>query len=507
LRELYLPPFEAAVKAAHVGTVMCAYNEVNGSFSCANRYLLTDVLGGWGFRGFTLSDYGAAHSTIDSLRNGLDFEPWPPGAAYSPANVETALASGQVTIAEINAHVERYLRTLFAFGLFDRPPYNNTPRAINASKDGGTAERIEESAITLLVNRGGVLPLKSGRLRSLAIIGAAANQFITGGGSSNVTPLSYTTAQAAIVKRAGRRLRVRIYDGSDPALAAKVARASDAAVVIAPNYQTEGVDRRCLTLECPPAFGDQDALIGRVAQANHRTIVVLETGGPVLTPWRHRIAGLLEAWYPGEEGGTAIAHVLFGDVDPGGRLPVTFPASETKTPTAGDPWSYPGVGNRTLYKERVLVGYRWYDAHRIQPAFPFGFGLSYTSFAYGALSVRAMSDRRRPVQVTLTVANDGDRAGIEVPQLYVAIPRPGQQIIQPPRQLRGFERVSLRAGARAEVTFTLTARDLAWWIRASNTGGSPAAATGCWSGAPRRTYNGPPRSPSGTPAVKVPSRA
>jgi beta-glucosidase len=312
---------------------------VNSAYSCENHHLLDDVLRGWGFGGFTLSDYGAAHSTISSLGNGLDFEPWPPGGPYSPAKVGPALASGQVAPRVIDAHVQNYLRTLFAFGVFDRPPYGNDPAAIHVGADGRIAERIAESAVTLLLNRRGALPLNPRRLRSLAILGAGADSFITGGGSSNVTPLSVTTPAQAISRRLGPHVRVRTYGGSDPARAAAIARASGVAIVIAPNHQTEGVDRRCLTLECPPAFGNEDALIRSVSRANRRTIVVLETGGPVLTPWRSRVAGLLEAWYPGEQGGSAIARVLFGDTDPSGRLPVSFPATESGTPTAGDPLS------------------------------------------------------------------------------------------------------------------------------------------------------------------------
>jgi beta-glucosidase len=244
-------------------------------------------------------------------------------------------------------------------------------------------------------------------------------------------------------------------DGSDPARAAAVAKSADVAVVFTPDYQTEGVDRRCLTLECPPAFGDQDTLIERVAAANKRTIVVLETGGPVLTPWRGKVAGLLEAWYPGQEGGTAIARVLFGDVDPGGRLPATFPRRARDLPTAGSKRRYPGVNGVVHYSEGVFVGYRWYDRRRIAPAFPFGFGLSYTRFAL-------KRPHAKPRQVSVEVRNVGHRAGVAVPQLYVGLPaargRP-----QPPRALKGFESVTLRPGQRKRVVFKLDERSLSYW--------------------------------------------
>jgi beta-glucosidase len=254
-------------------------------------------------------------------------------------------------------------------------------------------------------------------------------------------------------------VRVAYDDGSNPASAAALAKQSDVAIVVAANYEIEGVDLQCLSLECPNAYGDQDSLIRQVAAANPKTIVVLETGGPVLTPWSAQIQGLLEAWYPGEQGGTSIARVLFGDVNPSGHLPVTFPRSEADTPTAGDPTAYPGVANSETYKEGVFVGYRWYDAHRLAPAFPFGFGLSYTRFAYRRLTV---SRTATGALVRVTVANVGRRAGAAVPQLYLGLPsRPG--VAQPPAQLKGVDRVTLAPGRSVRLGFPLDARALSYW--------------------------------------------
>ena len=229
------------------------------------------------------------------------------------------------------------------------------------------------------------------------MIGKPATTFVTGGGSGNVTPFSFATPLDAIRARAGRGVQVSYSDGSDPAAAAAAARNAGVAIVFANDYETEGSDRQCLTLECPKVNGDQDGLIAQVAAANRHTVVVLETGGPVLTPWRGQVAGLLEAWYPGERGGPAIARVLFGDIDPSGRLPATFPNAEADTPTSGDPEKYPGVNDNVYYKEGLLVGYRWYDAHRLAPAFPFGFGLSYTRFRYSGLRLlRPKRGQRAP---------------------------------------------------------------------------------------------------------------
>jgi beta-glucosidase len=382
------------------------------------------------------------------------------------------MLTGAATRATVDEHVRRILRTVFAYGFFDRAAFADDDAQIDKVAHARVAERIEESAVTLLENDDAALPLDAARLRSLAIVGADADTFKTGGGSGAVTPFAVSTPRAAITQRAGPGVRVTYDDGSDPDAAAAAAKAADVAIVFAGDYQTEGTDKRCLTLECPPYRGDQDALIERVAAANPNTIVVLETGGPVLTPWRDRVRGLLEAWYPGQEGGTAIARVLFGDADPGGRLPATFPASEADEPTAGDPEKYPGVAETVTYKEGVLVGYRWFDAHGLRPAYPFGFGRSYTTFAYDALRIATAGG----VTVTADVTNTGTRSGVAVPQLYVGLPSPGRGIVQPPRQLRGYTKLDLQPGERRTVRFTLDARALSYWDTAA---GAWRVAPGC----------------------------
>jgi beta-glucosidase len=263
------------------------------------------------------------------------------------------------------------------------------------------------------------------------VIGADANKFKTGGGSGNVTPFAFAAPLDAITKRAGPGVNVTYDDGSDAQRAADLARSSDVAIVFAGDYQSEGADKACLSLECPPYNGDQDSLIDAVASAHANTVLVLESGGPVLTPWRDRVKALVEAWYPGQEGGPAIARVLFGDTDPGGRLPATFPQSEDQLPTAGDPEKYPGTNQTVVYKEGVLVGYRWYDANNLTPAFPFGFGLSYTTFKFSRLKVASDVGATLPLTVTLDVTNTGKRSGVAVPQLYLGLPEPAPSVVQP----------------------------------------------------------------------------
>jgi beta-glucosidase len=463
LHEVYFPHFEAAVKEADVGAVMCAHNKVNGTHACRNRGLLTRVLRNeWGFRGIVLADHTAARNTVASLRNGLDFEPWP-GTTYRPEAVEAALADGGARIRDVRSHVLRILRTMFAYGVFDRPGYVNDPSRIDIAGHAQLAKQIEQSAITLLRNRDEVLPLRAGRLGSIAVIGPAAAQYVFGGGSSKVKPYFQRTPLDAISNQVRDGTDVRYDDGSVPQRAAETARGADVAVVFVRDFLTEAADRNCLTLECPFDFGDQDALIRAVAAANRDTVVVLETGGPVLTPWRNQVDGLLEAWYPGEAGGTAIARVLFGAADPGGRLPATFPRRAGDIPTAGSPRRYPGVNDEVFYKEGVFVGYRWYDEHRLKPAFPFGFGRSYTTFRYRRLRVGTGTRRAGIARARFDVVNTGHREGVAVPQLYLSLPE-RRGLPQPPKVLAGFDRLSLSPGESETVTIRLTNRDFAHWV-------------------------------------------
>jgi beta-glucosidase len=456
LREIYLLAFEAAVKEAHAGAVMCAYNRVNYDWACENRHLLTDILKGeWGFQGMVGSDWQAyGNNTVSELRNGLDLE-MPTAMTYSPTLVKAALASGVVAQAQVDDHVRRYLRTLFAAGFFDRAPYANSDAQIDRTGHAAVAQQIEEQGITLLKNAQ-VLPLDPARVKSIALIGPQASRFETGGGTDDVTPFTYTTPLDAIRRRAGPGTTVTYDDGSDQAHAAATARAANVAIVFASDSEGEYMDKACPSVDCTTQgrSGKQDSLIATVAAANPNTIVVLETGDPVVTPWRGSVRGLLEAWYPGEEGGAALTRVLFGDTDPGGRLPATFPPSETQFPTAGDPTAYPGATD-AFYDERLDVGYRWYDARDVAPAFPFGFGLSYTSFRYDRLRVSSS-----PATVAFRVTNVGRRTGTDVPQLYVADPPAAGE---PPRQLKGFRRVTLAPGRSTRVTLSLDARAVSHW--------------------------------------------
>src|SRR4051812_7671147 len=324
MREIYMPAFEASVKQGRAGSVMAAYNKVNGTWMTENPLLLNDVLKKeWGFDGWVLTDYGAQHSTAGAANGGTDME-LPYHQFYDQRLLGAAVASGQVSGATIDDHVARIVRTMIRFGLLDHPDWWK-PRPIDYAAHAAVARRVAAHSIVLLRNRGHLLPLGPS-VGSIAVIGSDAAENRSGGGSSKIATDHSISPLDGIKGRASKGVKVVYDDGSDWARAAKVAAQADVALVFAYDVEGENADRKCVALQCGSGDVDQDGLINAIAGANKHTVVVLTTGAPVLTPWAERVEGVIEAWYPGEEGGAALAAVLFGDVDPGGRLPVTFPA-------------------------------------------------------------------------------------------------------------------------------------------------------------------------------------
>jgi beta-glucosidase len=452
LHEIYLPPFEAAVKEGHVGTVMCAYVKTNGTYSCENPYLLNNLLKKQvDFQGWVMSDWGATHSTVASANGGLDQEM--PGDKYYGSALKAAIQNGQVSITTLDEHVRRILVTMFRYGLFDKEQTGTWDSYVRTPAHAAFSLRAAEQGTVLLKNAGNILPL--GETQSVAVIGAAGGvkPKVSGGGSSGMVAPYVVTPVEGIRKRLGGRARVSYADGSDPAKAAEVARTADIAIVFVNTDDSEGEDRP--NLELP---NHQDELVQAVATANPNTIVVLHTGGPVLMPWVEKVRGLIEAWYPGQEDGNAIAVILYGDVNPSGRLPLTFPRSATDIPTSTKE-QWPGVNGNSTYSEKLDVGYRWYDANHVEPLYPFGYGLSYTTFRLSDLVVTPKRinevDSGKNIQVSLRVTNTGKRAGAEVVQVYVEQP---EQNGEPPRQLRAFAKVTLTAGQTQKVTLGLNGR-------------------------------------------------
>jgi beta-glucosidase len=310
----------------------------------------------------------------------------------------------------------------------------------------------------LLKNDGGLLPLQTGRVRSIAVIGPFAARAKTGGGgSSAVIPLHTVDPLTGIRDRAGTGVTVDFADGSDAAAAAALAGRSDVAIVMVGDNETEGRDHQ-LSLS-----GNQDALVSAVAASNRNTVVVVKSGSAVLMPWADQVPAIVEAWYPGEEDGAVVAAVLFGDVNPSGKLPITFPRQLADLP-ANTPAQYPaqpvpsGTIAQANYSEGLLMGYRSYDARGVAPLFPFGFGLSYTTFGFHNLDVERHDGNR--VVVTFDVADTGRRAGADVAQVYVGMPA---AVGEPPSQLRAFAKVQLHAGQRRHVSLTLDARAFSHW--------------------------------------------
>ncbi|MGH4035749.1 beta-glucosidase [Actinomycetota bacterium Odt1-20B] len=580
MRETELRGFQAAVDAG-VGSVMGAYNKVNGTFACESRELLSGVLReGWGFDGWVMTDWFAAHSTVAAIAAGLDMEM--PNDGYFGAALKKAVLDGSVPQAHVDRSVRRLLGVMERFGLLD----GSVPERPGRDPAAGAAVALEvaKAGATLLHNARRVLPLDGRAARSIAVIGPTGSlPFVSGGGSAHVVPDRAESPLDAIRARAGKgadvtyalgedlfgkalpggvltpgfdsegqrveagrdwsyegtlsvadadewtfvihysgerpkveldgaelfpplpgygefftgglvsaapdgltvrrkaqplakgghRLRITAKGGAqgqtfrlrritgatraaDVAAAVRAARGAHSVVLFAYEDATEGQDRTTVALP-----GHQEALIRAVTAANPRTTVVLNTSSATSMPWLERTAAVLQMYYPGQEGAAATAAVLFGDCDPGGRLTQSFPVDDEHHPVAGDPRRYPGADGVEEYSEGIHVGYRWYDAEGVRPLFPFGHGLSYTSFSYSDLRVRQVR-RGGDVEVSFSVRNTGRRDGVSVAQVYVgAAPELGAE--QAKRALGGYRRVALRAGERRRVTVRVDARTLSSW--------------------------------------------
>ncbi|MGO9242555.1 MAG: beta-glucosidase family protein [Bryobacteraceae bacterium] len=460
LRETDLLAFQIAIQESDVGTVMCAYNKLNGVYDCENPYLLDDVLKkAWGYKGWVMSDWGAVHSTVPSARAGFDQEM--PSGDYFGATLKTAVDGSEVPRARLDDMVHRILRTEFAVGTYDHPP---STHPVNPFTGAEVAQYVAEQSAVLLKNANRQLPLPAGALSSIAIIGSHADVgVISGAGSDQVAAAGGNAVPGAdnVVWHPSSPLKaIRVhapqaklqYDpGTDFAAAAKLAAGSQVAIVFVHQHTTEGADVPDLSL---PA--NQDQLVRQVAAANPHTIVVLETGGPVTMPWIDKVSAVLEVWYPGIRGGEAAANLLFGAVNPSGKLPVTFPKSEADLPhpvlpgtTAGAPHSGAQAPFDVNYTEGLKAGYKWFDAEKKEPLFPFGFGLSYTAFSYSQMKAAASGQN---VTVSFNLRNSGPLAGAEVAQVYVALPAAAGE---PPKRLVAWDKLRLAPGESKAVTLTV----------------------------------------------------
>lgn len=473
-RESDLLAFEIGVLDSGVGAVMCSYNRVDGEYACENKYLLTDVLkDAWKFKGFVVTDWGGAHSIEKASAAGLDHEQ--PGWIFYGEELKRAVESGKVSQSELDDHVQRILRTMFATGVIDDPPQKSV---VDVERGFEVARSLEEQAIVLLKNDHEQLPLAASRVHSIAIIGPHADVgMISGGGSAQVDPpvgnailppgkgqtrwlepVWFPTSPLKSIRAKAPGTNVQFDSGADPEKAASLAAKADVAIVFA--YQWESEDMDLPTLSLPE---NQDSLISKVAAANPHTVVVLETGGPVTMPWAGQVSAILEAWFAGSKGSDAVANVLFGDVNPSAKLPVTLPRSDADLPhptivkppresvpdnTKPEPWKQIAAGLapfQVTYDEGVKVGYKWYDAEKKPVLFPFGHGLSYTTYSYSNLKV----EPGKTPHVTFTVKNTGKRAGAEVAEVYASLPAAAAE---PPKRLVGWSKVTLKPGESKEVT-------------------------------------------------------
>jgi beta-glucosidase len=450
IHEIYLPAFSAAVQAGHVGSVMCSYNLINGTPACQDSALLDGILrSSWHFDGFVRSDCGSVYDQAAAIAAGVSQIKC--SKLYNPTALADMVTSGQLPRAQLDALVRPLLTVLFRFDLIAQPhPDNRDDTATTAAHQTVALTTADEGSV-LLKNDRNLLPLNMNRVRSVALIGPGQGTAMPAGfGAMHVQASDPVTALSALRDALGSR--VHYTTGGSLLAAETLARQSELAIVVVHDLQSEHHDRTSLALP-----GNQDALVRTVAAANPNTIVVLETGSAVLMPWLHSVKAVLETWYPGEAAGTSLVDLLSGRVNPSGKLPVTFPASPAAMP-ANTAATFGGVGGRVLYSEGVNVGYRWYQANQVQPAFSFGYGLSYTKFKFSGLHVSV--SKSGGLAVSATVTNVGAVRGADVAQCYLGFPSTTNE---PPRQLRGFARVDLAPRQSAPVHFQLSAGDLATW--------------------------------------------
>lgn len=454
LREIYFPAFETAVKKAQPYTFMCSYNQINGTFASENKWLLTNVLrGDWGFEGYVMSDWGAVNDRVPGLEAGLDLE-MPGSGGFNDAEIVKAVKDGSLDEAVLDQAVERILRIIYLYA------DNHTPQEFTMEADHEEARRIAEESMVLLKNDG-VLPLNPSE--KIAFIGGfAKNPRFQGGGSSHINCFRTASALDSLPEHAqvtyaeGFPADRDAYDETLAAAAIKAAETADKAVIFAglpDSFESEGYDRSHMQL---PSC--QNRLISEILKVQPNTIVVLHNGSPVELPWRHEVKGILEAYLGGQAGGAAVTRILFGAVNPSGKLAETFPEKLSDNPS----YLFFGDGDKVEYREGIYVGYRYYDTKEMPVAYPFGYGLSYTTFAYSNLRLdkETMTDSDT-LHVSFDITNTGSVAGKEIVQLYIRDLTGSTN--RPLKELKGFEKVSLEPGETKTVTIELDYRSFAWY--------------------------------------------
>ena len=477
MQESDMLAFHIAISIANPGAVMCSYNRINGDFGCENLYTLNQVLKkDWGFKGFVISDWAGTHSTEKASAAGLDQEQ--PMAEFFGPKLKEAVEAGRVPLSEIDDHARRVLYAEFLSGIVDYPVQKSVPEV---EKGLDAAQRVEEESIVLLKNSPTVLPINPSKVRSIAIIGGHADVgMISGGGSAQVDPqggnaimpagkgatywqehIWFPTSPLKALEARLPNTKIDFDSGTDLQSAANLAKGADLAIVFAYQWLSEDMDAPSLSLP-----DKQDALIERVAEANPHTIVVLETGSAVAMPWVDKVAGVVEAWYAGSSGHKALANVLVGDVNPSGKLPLTFAKNEGDLPRLtinaalplpqahqdADHMSDAFANFAVHYEEGAAVGYKWFEQQNKQPLFAFGYGLSYTTYRYSGLSVDSTAKT-----VRFTVKNTGKLKGAEIAEVYARLPKGSDESY---KRLAGWTRVTLAPGESQTVTVSIDPRVL-----------------------------------------------
>ena len=477
MQESDLLAFHIAISIANPGAVMCSYNRINADFGCENPYTLQDVLKkDWGFKGFVISDWGGTHSTEKASAAGLDQEQ--PMADFFGPKMKEAVEAGRVPLSEIDDNARRVLYAEFLSGVVDDPPQKGV---VDVEKGFEVSQRVEEKSIVLLKNSPAVLPINPSKVHSIAIIGGHADVgMISGGGSAQVDPpggnaimppgkgattwqehIWFPTSPLKALLAKLPNTKIDFDSGADLKSAANLAKNADLAIVFAYQWLSEDMDVPSLSLP-----GNQDALISQVAEANPHTIVVLETGSAVTMPWVDKVAGVVEAWYAGSSGHKALANVLVGDVNPSGKLALTFPKSDNDLPRSAiqppppltqlqanaDITSSALANYSVRYDEGATVGYKWFELQHKRPLFAFGFGLSYTTFAYSGLNVDSATRI-----VGFTVKNTGKRPGTEIAEIYARLPKDSDESF---KRLVGWKRVTLAPGESQTITGAIDPRVL-----------------------------------------------
>lgn len=455
LHEIYYPAFVSAVVDANVGSVMCSYNKINGTYACENdRTLNYELRTRMGFKGFVVSDWGATHSTYDSFKNGLDQEM--PNEVYYGSKLLEELNQGHITEEEINEKVLRILTQMIALGVYDNPPTGNVTTNVRSDDHTKFARKAAEESMVLLKNDAHFLPLNKETTKRIAVIGDLAHDLkkVFGEGAGFVDQQYDVTLLESILAKVGNSSHIEYLNSSSIDMAVGLAKFADVVIIATGAVTGEGSERDNLSV-----WGNDNDLISRVSEVNNNVVVVVYNPSSILLPWINKVKACIAAFLTGEQAGPAAASILYGDVNPSGKLPITLPKFENQSSVGDDPTRFPGIDNNPVYSEKLLVGYRWNNALKIEPAFSFGHGLSYTKFTFDNLQISKYGNSGK-INVQFEVKNVGSLFGKEVAQLYVTFP---QSAGEPPKILKGFEKVSLNPNESRVVILSITKKDLSTW--------------------------------------------